>query len=61
MAGFDVTSVELRYCGDQLTRLSGEVRAELQVLASDVDALLRSWQGSPAPARAALSASHLAA
>jgi WXG100 family type VII secretion target len=49
MTGFGVLPAELQACGAMLARLSEEVRAELKVVGSEVDALLGGgWHGQAA-------------
>jgi WXG100 family type VII secretion target len=47
--GFDATPVELQVCGSMLAQISGELRAELDVLQGEMDGLLvGGWQGQAA-------------
>lgn len=49
MAGFEVVSVELRWCGSMLSQLGAEVREQLSSVAGEVDGLLGAgWRGRAA-------------
>jgi WXG100 family type VII secretion target len=49
VSGFDATPIELRVCGTMLADISREVRAEMDVVQGEMDALLGSgWQGRAA-------------
>lgn len=49
MAGFDAAPVQLQVCGSALRQIGQDVRTEMRMLQSEMDALLGAgWQGGAA-------------